>query len=81
MFFVYILKCSDNTLYTGFTIDIEKRLQTHRSGLGSKYVRARLPVEIIYKEEFDNQGDAMRREIEIKKWSRKKKIEILKLEE
>ena len=79
MFFVYILKCADSTLYTGFTINIENRLMMHRSGKGAKYVRGRLPCELIYMEQFKNQGDALRREREIKQWSRAKKILLLHL--
>ena len=74
MYYVYILKCSDGSLYTGFAKDLDKRLETHRKGLGSKYVRARLPFELIYKEEFEDKITAFKREYEIKRWSRAKKI-------
>ena len=53
MNYVYILKCSDNTLYTGWTTSLEKRIKAHNSGKGAKYTRARLPVEIVYFEEFE----------------------------
>jgi putative endonuclease len=74
-FFTYILKCSDNTLYTGYTDDLEKRLKQHNGDLpgGSKYTRARRPAVISYTEEFTNKSDAMKREAEIKKMSRKEK--------
>lgn len=76
--YIYILKCSDNSLYTGWTNDLKKRLETHNSGKGSKYTRSRLPVEIVYFEEFKNKSDAMKREYEIKKLSRKNKLILIK---
>ncbi|MDN5341971.1 MULTISPECIES: GIY-YIG nuclease family protein [Oceanotoga] len=76
--YTYILKCSDNSLYTGWTNDLKKRLETHNSGKGSKYTRSRLPVEIVYFEEFKNKSDAMKREYEIKKLSRKNKLILIK---
>lgn len=79
MYYVYILQCFDNSLYTGITNDIEKRLASHRTGKGSKYVRSRLPVELIYKEEAVDKSTAAKREMEIKNWSREEKIEKLNL--
>ena len=79
MYFVYILKCSDGSFYTGITNDLEKRIATHRSGKGSKYIRAHLPVEIVYREKLQTKSDALKREREIKSWSREKKILKLKL--
>lgn len=79
MYFLYILKCCDSSLYTGITNNLEKRLETHRAGKGSKYVKAHLPVEIIYTEKFETKSEAMKREIEIKKWRREKKISVLSL--
>ena len=78
-YYVYILKCSDGTLYTGFAKNIQKRIATHRAGKGAKYVRARLPVELLYTEEFEDKISAYRREYEIKSWSRGKKIKLLGL--
>ncbi|GAB6169045.1 GIY-YIG nuclease family protein [Clostridium carnis] len=77
MNYVYILKCSDDTLYTGWTNDLKKRLKVHNSGQGAKYTRARLPVELLYFEEFLDKKDAMKREYEIKKLSRKEKISLI----
>jgi putative endonuclease len=77
MNYVYILRCSDNTLYTGWTTNLDKRLKTHNNGKGAKYTRARLPVEIVYFEEFYNKKDAMKRECEIKKLSRKEKLNLI----
>ena len=78
-YFLYILLCADNTLYTGTTHDVEKRLEVHTSGKGSKYVRSRLPVKLIYTEEFPDNKTALAREWEIKQWSRQEKISRLKL--
>ena len=75
-YFLYILLCADNTLYTGTTNDIEKRLQVHASGKGSN-VRSRLPVKLIYTKEFTDNKAALSREWEIKQWPRTKKIKEL----
>lgn len=73
MAYVYILKCSDGSYYTGFTTDIERRLSEHNQGIGSKYTRSRLPVECVYLEELFSKSEAMKQEIAIKKMSRKEK--------
>ena len=78
MFYVYILKCADGTLYCGYTNDIEKRLATHQSGKGAKYTRGRLPVELVYYEEWDTKSDALIRECEIKKMTRTQKENFIK---
>ena len=77
MFYVYILKCSDNTLYTGYTVDLIKRINTHNKGLGAKYTRGRLPVKLVYQEIFTSKSEAMKREISIKKLSRSEKIRLI----
>lgn len=77
MFYIYILKCSDDTLYTGYTVNIENRLNTHNAGLGAKYTRGRLPVTLMYHEEFDNRSDALKREYEIKQLSRSEKLSLI----
>lgn len=79
MYYLYILKCRDNSLYTGITNDIEKRLECHKSGKGSKYVRSRLPVELVYKEEYPDKSSAAKREYEVKSWRRERKIKALKI--
>ena len=78
MFYVYILKCKDNTLYTGFTVNLEKRIKTHNKGIGSKYTRGRIPVKLIYKEEYMTKSEALKREYEIKKLTKEQKINIIK---
>ena len=76
--YVYILKCSDGTYYTGYTTDPKRRTQVHNSGKGAKYTRARIPVELIYTEEFDDKNEAMRREYAIKQLSRAEKEKLIK---
>ncbi len=77
MFYTYVLECSDNSLYTGWTDDIEKRLRAHNAGSGGKYTRSRLPVALRYSEAFDTKSEAMRRECAIKKLSRREKIALI----
>lgn len=74
--YTYILKCSDGSYYTGWTNNLENRIKMHNTGRGSKYTRARLPVVLIYYEKFSTKSEAMSRECQIKKMSRKEK-EIL----
>lgn len=78
MAYTYILRCSDDTYYTGWTKDLENRLKAHNSGKASKYTRVRLPVSIAYYEYFESDNDAMKREAAIKKLSRKEKEELIK---
>lgn len=77
MNYVYILKCSDGTLYTGYTNDLKKRLKIHNIGKGAKYTRGRLPVELIYYEEFETKSEATKREYHIKQLTRAEKIKII----
>ena len=77
MHYVYILCCADNTLYTGWTTDLEKRLKTHNSKKGAKYTRSRLPVTLVYHEEFSDKAQALHREAEIKKLSRTQKLKLI----
>lgn len=77
MNYTYILKCADNTLYCGWTNDLEKRLKTHNEGKGAKYTRSRLPVTLVYYEAFETSVEAQRREYQIKKLSRKQKLELI----
>lgn len=77
MCYVYILKCNDNTLYTGWTTDLKKRVKCHNSGKGAKYTRCRLPVKLVYFEELNDKPSALKREYEIKKLSRNKKLLLI----
>lgn len=67
MNYVYILRCADGSLYTGWTNDLEKRVKTHNAGKGAKYTKTRLPVELVYYEEYEEKGEALSREFSIKK--------------
>ena len=78
MNFTYMLRCADDSLYTGWTTDLAGRLTAHNSGKGAKYTRSRLPVRLVYFEEFDTKEEAMRREAAIKKLTREKKEHLLK---
>ena len=73
MWYLYILRCKDNTLYTGITNDVEKRLEAHRAGKGAKYTRGRAPLELVYREECADHSAALKREAEIKKLTREQK--------
>jgi|LSQX01.3.fsa_nt_gb putative endonuclease len=75
--YTYILRCSDNTFYTGYTNDLEGRICAHNAGNGAKYTRGRLPVELVYYEEHESKSEAMRREWEIKRMSRADKIKTI----
>ena len=77
MMYVYILKCNDKTLYTGWTTDLSRRVDEHNKGVGSKYTRARIPVELVYHEVFVNKSQAMKREYEIKQLTRKEKLKLI----
>lgn len=79
MYSLYILKCSDNSLYTGITNNIEKRLKMHSGELPwwAKYTRARLPVELVYSEEVWDRSQATKKELQIKKLPREKKLELI----
>lgn len=76
--YVYILRCADGTLYTGWTTDPERRTAAHNAGKGAKYTKARRPVELVYIEEHDDKIEAQRREYEIKQFSRAEKEELIR---
>ena len=77
MNYVYILECVDKSLYTGWTNNLEKRVKTHSEGKGGKYTRSRLPVKLIYFEEYNDKISAQKREYEIKQMARKDKLELI----
>ena len=78
-YYVYLLRCNDNTLYCGITNDLLKRVNAHNSGRGAKYTRSRLPVTVEYFEISNNKSNALRREHEIKKLSRSEKLELIEI--
>ena len=75
--YTYIVKCSDETLYTGWTNNLKKRMEAHNSGKGAKYTKNRRPVELVYFEEYDTKQEAMQREYAIKQLSRQKKLALI----
>lgn len=77
MYFVYILECSDKSYYTGYTIDLDKRLKKHNSKQGAKYTKSRLPVKYVFTQAFFNKHDAMSYEKKIKGLNRKEKEKIV----
>ena len=78
MNYVYIVECSDGTFYTGWTNNLEKRIYMHSNGVGAKYTKGRGPVKLMHYEEFEEKKDAMKREYEIKKLTRKAKILLIR---
>lgn len=78
MNYVYILRCNDDSLYTAWTNNLEKRIKAHSDGKGAKYTRARVPVELVYFEVFEDKIEAMKREYAIKQLKRKEKLELIK---
>ncbi|MDR1245427.1 MAG: GIY-YIG nuclease family protein [Clostridiales Family XIII bacterium] len=75
--FIYIAECADGSLYTGYTNDVEKRIETHNEGKGAKYTRSRLPVRSVYTEEYATKSDAVKREALIKRLKRKEKLKLI----
>ena len=76
-YFVYILTCSDNSLYTGITNNIERRLEEHNKGEGAKYTRGRIPVALSYLESFEDKSGALKKEAQLKRLSRKAKLQLI----
>ena len=78
MYYLYILKCADETLYTGVTVDLKRRVAEHNgSSLGAKYTRARRPVKVVYSKKFADRSKAQKEESKIKKLSREEKLKLL----
>lgn len=77
MNYTYIVECSDGTLYTGWTNNLERRLEAHNSGKGAKYTKTRRPVKIVYTETFETKEEAMSREFAIKRLSRQQKLNLI----
>lgn len=77
MHYVYVLRCADDTLYTGYTTDVERRVAEHDAGEGAKYTRGRTPVELVHVEEFADKSAAMSREYAIKQLSRREKERLV----
>ena len=77
MNWVYILRCGDGSLYTGWTNDLPRRLAAHQAGKGGKYTRSHLPVELVYREAYDTAAEARRREWALKQLSRTEKLALI----
>ena len=77
--FIYIVRCADGTLYTGWTTDVERRIAQHNAGIGARYTRMRRPVALVYREEAPDRSTAMRREVAIKKLDRERKERLVEL--
>lgn len=75
---VYLVRCADDTLYTGWTTDLQRRLQTHNAGRGARYTRTRRPVTLVYQEQVPDRAAALRREAEIKTYTRSKKLALIR---
>jgi len=75
--YVYIIRCSDKSLYTGVTSDIQRRLKEHNSGKGGRYTKSRAPVTLVYSEAYKTKSEALSRESQIKRWSRAKKMALI----
>jgi putative endonuclease len=75
--YVYVLRCVDDTLYTGYTTDVQRRVAEHDAGEGARYTRGRTPVELIHTEAFESKSAAMSREYEIKQLSRRQKEQLI----
>ena len=78
MHYIYIVECNDGTLYTGYTVNLEKRISAHNEGKGAKYTRGRLPVILKYFEEYEIKNDALKREKKIQSYRKDKKLEMIK---
>lgn len=77
-YYAYMLRCNDNSIYSGYTTNLVKREKVHNSGKGAKYTRSRLPVKVVYFEEFETKSEALKREYEFKQYTHLEKEEIIK---
>ncbi len=77
-YYVYIVECSDTSLYTGYSLDVDKRVLQHNFGKrGAKSIKGKLPVKLVYSEMYNTKSQALKREIEIKSWSRERKLSLI----
>lgn len=77
MYYLYILSCKDKSLYTGITTDVPRRLKEHRDHTGARYTRSHYPEKIVYTEALPTRSAALKREAEIKRWRREKKLALI----
>jgi putative endonuclease len=76
-YYFYLLRCSDGSLYAGICIDLNQRVETHQNGRGAKYTRSRLPVTLVFHEQHRSKGEALRRESEVKNWTKQRKERLV----
>ena len=77
MYYVYLVQCEDQSIYTGITNDLERRFQEHKNGVGGHYTKAHKVKNILYTEKFQTRSDALKRESQIKGWRREKKLDLV----
>lgn len=77
MYFVYIIECSDKSLYTGVTNDLQRRFDQHKNGKGGHYTSSKKVIRIVYTEEHSDRSSALKREVQIKGWTRQKKLNLI----
>lgn len=78
MYFVYLIQCADDTIYTGITTDVARRFREHREGRGGHYTAAKKAQRVLYTEKHPSRGSAQKREAEIKKWKREAKLDLVR---
>lgn len=78
MYWVYIIECSDRSLYTGITTNVERRFAQHQKGAGGRYTRAKQAVRVAYREQHPDRSSALKREAEIKRWPRQHKLDLIR---
>lgn len=76
-YYIYIVRCSDGSLYTGYTNDVTSRVEKHNAGKGAKYTKTRRPVKLVYQETFETKSEAMKREYQIKTYTRVQKLKLI----
>ena len=77
VWYLYILRCGDGTLYTGITTDVQRRLEAHRQGKGAKYTRGHTPLELVYREECGTHSEALKRELAVKRMPKAEKQRLM----
>jgi predicted GIY-YIG superfamily endonuclease len=80
IWYLYILECCDKSLYTGVTLNLQRRIKAHDNGSGGSYTHSKLPVSLVYFESYSTKSEALKRELQIKGWARKKKLALIRQE-
>ncbi len=78
MYFIYLIECSDRSIYTGITTDIQRRFNEHKTGIGGHYTKSKKVVKVLYTEQSKTRSEALKREAQIKGWRREKKLNLIK---